>query len=181
VPGAACDASCCYGCGPKRKPTRWPKSKPTIALHLWYHLPSQLITPMALKGKAGIPHCPPLPSLMSAARPSYDGTRGVAHFHVAGNRASNLICMAAPGPAWYCSPTYGMRIHEACCSSLAYPITRNSITLLLEPQVDTRRYGTLLVPSTMTRVSVQRHTTQKCSPHIAHDGYATRACTSSSP
>ncbi len=56
--------------------------------------------PMALKGRAGIPHCPPLPSLMSAARPSYDGTRGVAHFHVAGNRASNLICMAAPGPAW---------------------------------------------------------------------------------
>jgi hypothetical protein len=53
-----------------------------------------------------------------------------------------------------------MRIHEACRSGLAYPITRNSITLLLEPQVDTQRYGTLLVPSTMMRVSVQRHTTQ---------------------
>ncbi len=53
-----------------------------------------------------------------------------------------------------------MRIHEACRSGLAYPITRNSITLLLEPQVDTRRYGTLLALSTMTRVSVQRHTTQ---------------------
>jgi hypothetical protein len=60
----------------------------------------------------------------------------------------------------YCSPTYGMRIHEACRSGLTYPITRNSITLLLEPQVDTRRYGTLLMPPTMTRVSVQRHTTQ---------------------
>jgi hypothetical protein len=23
----------------------------------------------------------------------------------------------------YCSPTYGMRIHEACCSGLTYPIT----------------------------------------------------------
>jgi hypothetical protein len=53
-----------------------------------------------------------------------------------------------------------MRIHEACCSGLAYPITRNLITLLLEPQVDTPRYGTLLTPSTMTQVSVQRHTTQ---------------------
>ncbi len=30
-----------------------------------------------------------------------------------------------------CSPTYGIRIHEACRSSLAYPITRNLITLLL--------------------------------------------------
>ncbi len=61
----------------------------------------------------------------------------------------------------YCSPTYGMRIHKACRSGLAYPITQNSFTLLLEPQVDTRSYGTLLAPSTMTRVSVQRHTTQK--------------------
>jgi hypothetical protein len=61
----------------------------------------------------------------------------------------------------YCSPTYGMRIHKACRSGLAYPITQNSITLLLEPQVDTRSYGTLLAPSTMTRVSVQRNTTQK--------------------
>ncbi len=60
----------------------------------------------------------------------------------------------------YCSPTYGMRIHKACHSGLAYPITRNSVTSLLEPQVDTRRYGTLLAPATMTRVSVQRHTTQ---------------------
>ena len=27
------------------------------------------------KGRAGIPHCPPSPSLLSAARPSYDGTQ----------------------------------------------------------------------------------------------------------
>ena len=96
---AACDALCCYGCGPKRKPTRWPTSEPTIVLHLRYPLPSQLITPMACKGRAAIPHCPPLPSLMSAARPSYDGTRDGA-CHVAGTRASTLICVAAPGPAW---------------------------------------------------------------------------------
>ena len=36
----ACDASFCYGCGPTRKPMRWPPSKLTIALHLRYHLPS---------------------------------------------------------------------------------------------------------------------------------------------
>jgi hypothetical protein len=70
-------------------------------------------------------------------------------------------------PAWlwptlgmYCSPTYGMRIHKVCRSGLAYPVTRNLFTLLLEPQVDTVSYGTLLAPSTMTRGSVQRHTTQ---------------------
>ena len=60
----------------------------------------------------------------------------------------------------YCLPTYGMRIHEACRSGLTYPITRNSFTLLLEPQVDTCSYGTLLAPSTMMRVCVQLHTTQ---------------------
>ena len=99
VPGAACDALCCYGCGPKRKPTRWPTSEPTIALHLRYHLPSQLITLMSCKGRAGIPHCPPyhrccqLPGHHMMAP-------GMAHFHVAGTRASNLIRIAAPGPAW---------------------------------------------------------------------------------
>jgi hypothetical protein len=25
---------------------------------------------------------------------------GMSHFHVAGTRASNLICKTAPGPAW---------------------------------------------------------------------------------
>ena len=44
-----------------------------------YYLPGPLITLMACKGRAGIPHCPPpLPSLMSAARPSYDGPLDVA-------------------------------------------------------------------------------------------------------
>ncbi len=31
-----------------------------------------------------------------------------------------LVCK---NPCLYCSPTYGMRIHEACRSGLAYPIT----------------------------------------------------------
>jgi hypothetical protein len=45
----------------------------------WYYLPGPLITLMACKGRAGIPHCPPpLPLLMSAAQPSYDGPLGVA-------------------------------------------------------------------------------------------------------
>jgi hypothetical protein len=99
VPGAACDALCCYGCGPKRKPTLWPKSEPTITLHLRYHLPSQLITLMACKGRAGIPHCPPLPLLMSAARPSYDGPQDGA-FSCCWYPCIPLIRITAPGPAW---------------------------------------------------------------------------------
>ena len=62
--------------------------------------------------------------------------------------------------SFYCLPMYGMHIHEACRSGLTYPITQNLFTLLLEPQVDARSYSTLLAPSTMTRASVQRHTTQ---------------------
>ena len=50
----------------------------------------------------------------------------------------------------YCLPMYGTHIHEACCSSLTYPITRNSLTSLLEPRVSTRSYDTQLTPSTVT-------------------------------
>ena len=50
----------------------------------------------------------------------------------------------------YCLPTYGMHIHEARCSSLTFPTTRNLLTLLLEPQVSMRSYGTQLTPSTVT-------------------------------
>jgi hypothetical protein len=66
----------------------------------WYHLPSQLITLMACKGRVGIPHCPPpLPLLMSAARPSYDGPRDGA-FSCCWCPCIPLIRIPAPGPAW---------------------------------------------------------------------------------
>ena len=48
---AACDASCCYGCGPKRKPTLWPASMPTIALHLRYYQP--MVKQMRVLSRSG--------------------------------------------------------------------------------------------------------------------------------
>ncbi len=72
------------------------------------------------------------------------------HYNLSGEPIAFIGNSSNKKGEFYCSPTYGMRIHKACCSGLAYPITRNSITLLLEPQVDTRSYGTLLAPSRMT-------------------------------
>ena len=60
----------------------------------------------------------------------------------------------------YCLPTCGMHIHKARCSSLTYPISRNLFTSLLGPQVSICSHGIQLTPSTMTRASVQCHTTQ---------------------
>jgi hypothetical protein len=56
---------------------------------------------MSCKGRAGIPHCPPLTIHRCCQLPGHHMMApGMAHFHVAGTRASNLIRIAAPGPAW---------------------------------------------------------------------------------
>ncbi len=94
VHGAAYDASCFYGCGPTRKPPRWPTSEPTIALHRRYYLP------MACNGRAGIVHCPPPYHRWCQLPAHHKMAPGTAHFHVGGPRASTMICIVAPGPAW---------------------------------------------------------------------------------
>jgi hypothetical protein len=48
---AACDALCCYGCGPKRKSTRWAASKTTIALHLRYY--QSMVKQMSVLSRSG--------------------------------------------------------------------------------------------------------------------------------
>ena len=96
--------------------------EPTIAWHLRYHLPSQLIMLMACKGRAGIPHCTPLPLLMSAARPSYDGLWDGAFscwccpcIHSVGCPKLPKYTFSRPHVKLSCGAVHGAAYDASCC------------------------------------------------------------------